>query len=567
MMSRKDLPKKLEEDLEKIRQYKPNAPSSKSIGDIMDDSVERAMYDEILGPLLNKSSARPTVRLDNTQRVIPSLTTSSTDFTTTLLTRLKLVETEAKEARRKLVEQITYNGKLEREIVDLKSFSVSPQDVLDDLETARQQNRHLQHKIREMEKFLADYGLEWVGPSDAVSVADDDVSEGEDEKLGATHHVSFADFNRHIQELNAVVYSEPAQIVTEGNYSRKARLVQASELVENIKVVYYRNGLFIQRGPFRPCDSETYTSFVEDILDGYFPSEFKKTYPDGVTFDLKDRHDVEYREGHPSNHEHHPHMATRQFLDRLPKTVIRNGELVDIRTDIDRRLNGGGGGVTSNCNSGEVNSGVSAGAKGAAADAAESRAQSKRVGGSVHSGDKTDKHFASLDSDGKPLTSASVRSGVSTSSIKAGTVVLSTPAAAELVAQRGGNSTDEAVSERIVQVQVKWTEVGLSGGLAQQQLLLVHMFEHDTVRDLREQIARWVGESYNKEYGGDKKCDANLISGRLDASSSTQRTSLGSGEAVAIELRNVYPPKVLSDAYTLREAGLVPNGTVHGRRL
>eukprot|EP01034_Spumella_vulgaris_P024525 gene24525-30880_t len=406
-----------------------------------------------------------------------------------------------------------------------------------------------------MEKFLADYGLEWVGHR---TTGDDDDLEN---------------FNKHIQELNSVVYSEPAQVVTEGTHSRKARLVQASELVENIKVVYYRNGLFIQRGPFRPCDSDTYTSFVEDILDGYFPSEFRAAYPDGVTFDLKDRHDIEYREGHTShNHEHHPQMAARQFLDRLPKTVIRNGELVDIRGDIESRLNGEKGSAVAGGDG--VASSQSAGAKGAAADAAESRAQAKREDSVAQQhGHKADRPAAQTGK--QPILSVSTPS-VAVLGGKTGTVVLSTPAAAELAAQRSassgadskGGDEKDAVSERVVQVQVKWTESALSGGVSvQQQLLLVHMFEHDTVRDLRAQIAQWV-EECDKESGvSDNISSVSGGADKVNATTATQRLAYTSGEGVAIELRNAYPPRVLSDAYTLREAGLVPNGTVHAKRL
>jgi hypothetical protein len=33
------------------------------------------------------------------------------------------------------------------------------------------------------------------------------------------------------------------------------------------------------------------------------------------------------------------------------------------------------------------------------------------------------------------------------------------------------------------------------------------------------------------------------------------------------ELRSAFPPRLLTDSMTLEEAGLVPNGTIHARRL
>ena len=33
------------------------------------------------------------------------------------------------------------------------------------------------------------------------------------------------------------------------------------------------------------------------------------------------------------------------------------------------------------------------------------------------------------------------------------------------------------------------------------------------------------------------------------------------------ELRAAYPPRILDDALTMAEAGLVPNGTIHARKI
>ena len=63
--ARKLIPKKLEEDLANLPRYKPlarkevpgmPAGGQKTVREVMDDSIERAMYDEILGPLVNPRS-------------------------------------------------------------------------------------------------------------------------------------------------------------------------------------------------------------------------------------------------------------------------------------------------------------------------------------------------------------------------------------------------------------------------------------------------------------------------------------------------------------------------------
>jgi len=98
-----------------------------------------------------------------------------TDFTTSLLSRLKSVEAEASEYKKKLAQQISLNEKLNGEIGGLKedldriSHSSKNESVnetlLHELKIERTQNSRLQLKICEMEKFLADYGLVWVGSS------------------------------------------------------------------------------------------------------------------------------------------------------------------------------------------------------------------------------------------------------------------------------------------------------------------------------------------------------------------------------------------------------------------
>ena len=91
--------------------------------------------------------------------------------------------------------------------------------------------------------------------------------------------------------------------------------------METVKVVYYKNGLLVKRGPFRSADSKSYKTFVDDILDGYFPSEYKDEYPDGVIFDLLDKHWYEYEPG--CGDEVEGRMTASQLSQRLPKTVLR----------------------------------------------------------------------------------------------------------------------------------------------------------------------------------------------------------------------------------------------------
>jgi len=49
--------------------------------------------------------------------------------------------------------------------------------------------------------------------------------------------------------------------------------------------------------------------------------------------------------------------------------------------------------------------------------------------------------------------------------------------------------------------------------------------------------------------------------------SSDMSNSNGSTECPNFELRSAYPPRLLPDDMSLEEAGLIPNGTVHARKI
>nr|KAF6445543.1 UBX domain protein 11 [Molossus molossus] len=97
---------------------------------------------------------------------------------------------------------------------------------------------------------------------------------------------------------------------------------------------------------------------LRDIMDGFFPSELQRLYPDGVPFKVSDLRNQVYPESgldpfpgegrvvgwqrirKPSVTMEHPgsRMTPEKFLNRLPKFVIRQGEVIDIRGPIRNTL-------------------------------------------------------------------------------------------------------------------------------------------------------------------------------------------------------------------------------------
>ena len=84
-------------------------------------------------------------------------------------------------------------------------------------------------------------------------------------------------------------------------------------------------------------------------------------------------------------------------------------------------------------------------------------------------------------------------------------------------------------AELTAMVRIKW----LDG-----TMLHMKMWESELIGDVREHIRRHLYNSQSDDY-----------------------TDTG------FELRSAYPPRSMKDSVSIEEAGLVPNGTLHARKL
>ncbi|XP_045332138.1 UBX domain-containing protein 11 isoform X3 [Leopardus geoffroyi] len=218
----------------------------------------------------------------------------------------------------------------------------------------------LQRQVGEMERFLSDYGLQWVGePGDQEDSEDNSDSEDGNTdwmtakkfwKPGDSLAPPEVDFDRLLASLKDL-----SELVVEGDTQVTpmpggARL----HVLEPIPLKLYRNGLMMFDGPFRPFHDPSTQRCLRDILDGFFPSELQRLYPDGVPFKVSDLRNQVYPENRlelfpgegrvvgwqrirkPMDRMEPPgsRMTAEKFLNRLPKFVIRRGEVIDIRGPI-----------------------------------------------------------------------------------------------------------------------------------------------------------------------------------------------------------------------------------------
>lgn len=514
------IPKRLEEDLNNAPKFKPGMPPRKTVGEMMTDSVESAMYDEMFGSLVNRRSTDMSPKLAaalNANTLSSDRAKPSADLTVSLLARLTDCESELKLNRRQLAEKLRRITELEDENRELKRQLQAPDEVYEELDFVKGQNEDLVHKLQEMEQFLSDYGLVWVGNN---SKSSDDLVASES-KDGVDLGVNYNIFAKKVDELNQMIHSEPTQIQTDDK-GRKARLVRASEMLEQVRIVFFKDGLLVKRGPFRENASDSYKSFTRDIIDGYFPSEFKLDYPDGVVFNLIDKHDQKYD---PQSFETNAEgkMTSAQLLQRLPKTVIRNGEIIDIRDSIHAKLHPAAGTNTNTSN------------KLAHAEDKTDTVASKRSSSSLLS--KTDQN------DNNNVSRNVVMTSSSTSVVVGGA---SSKKREQRLLLSSGFESGESNS---VTVQVRWIDG---------TVIVVKMVEAENIGVLRQLIIDDVlipkANSGVSEVGSKDDTDT--------ASSSAMTYTLQ-----PFELRSVWPARKIEDDSSLREAGLVPSGTLHAFKI
>ena len=127
------------------------------------------------------------------------------------------------------------------------------------------------------------------------------------------------------------------------------------------------------QGPFRPFTDPLTHQCVQDLMDGYFPSELQARFPDGVPFQLTDCREVTFRpreyadifpgsgrqlggekgpskllpsgarlreNGKKRGEEKEtsvlpgPKVSMENFLSKLPPSVVKGGRVLDVRAGV-----------------------------------------------------------------------------------------------------------------------------------------------------------------------------------------------------------------------------------------
>lgn len=181
----------------------------------------------------------------------------------------------------------------------------------------------LLQQVREMEALLADYGMLWNGyRADVVKLQDEDKSNHPDGGIPSSSPPSKSVTpSPSASPVRSAAASPPAgtalSLLKQGNGMPPFNVTQFiaclrelssqcsnHEIITNkagvtkfqshpaIHITLYKDGLWLYNGPLRTWDMKETQEFFQDVLDGYFPFEFKSQYPEGVVFTISDKSSV-----------------------------------------------------------------------------------------------------------------------------------------------------------------------------------------------------------------------------------------------------------------------------------
>ena len=301
---------------------------------------------------------------------------SDMELLSSMATRLSQTEQQLRICTREVLEKDKKIKILEEKVSLLEKARGYGAENVKDLE---RKCKNLQEQVHDMEEFLADYGMIWVGPEaehgNEPKDWRDELEQGKTSGTTSAHSfwnpesavpesfkVNFNLVVKNIEELNMLSGADRTVIAhTKGGATLKAP--------EAVPLTLYANGILMFSGPFRPYTDDTTQRCIQDLEDGYFPSELQERYPDGVPIKVIDKREVVYRDrrtellfpgsgqsldnkketagnkGHKTKvhslesvKETETKVPVEKFLESLPPSIIKNGKIVDIRSGIENAI-------------------------------------------------------------------------------------------------------------------------------------------------------------------------------------------------------------------------------------
>jgi len=271
-----------------------------------------------------------------------------------MIKRISMLEKQNLSQSRELIEKEKQIKVLEDKVNLDKNYKLNIKKA-DEILKLEKKCQLYEKQIYEMEKFLSDYGLVWVGDDDSSNNESEStcLKGNEDEE---TYFIpNFDVIINNIEKLN--------RIAGEGEHKIHKTYTGATlKVQETVPLKLFANGILLFEGPFRPFTDNSTQRCLLDIIDGYFPSELQKRFPDGVPIKVTDQRNVTYVDpkhrakfpglgrklddeskykGDNVNKNIHgiedlnkPFASTLNFIEKLPESVVKKGKVIKIRDEI-----------------------------------------------------------------------------------------------------------------------------------------------------------------------------------------------------------------------------------------
>ncbi|WIA10981.1 hypothetical protein OEZ85_011140 [Tetradesmus obliquus] len=320
------------------------------------------------------------------------------------------------------------------------------------------------------------------------------------------------------------------------NLAAKAPAPDSNDLVAGL----------VSKCPPLPYSSEAADSILSDIFDGYFPSALKDEFPDGTPIQLVDRKDQTLAQaaaaaaaaqkcsniiGWQDLEQQQQQrglsglagLSGQAFLDRLPKTVIRNQQVVSVRPAVEQFING----------------------------SSSSSSSSSGAAGKIY------------------LRPSSCSGGLSRRASQGG----ATAAVGQQegsAAANAGTSLQQQQQQATIQVKSedgKQTYVLLMPYTATLAALRASIDKHRAITGAPCHICQQQQAPTANASGSPAPANGGPVgSGQAPASISTQDMQRAAGVCCGYELRSAFPARLYADvSMSLEQAGLVPSATLFMR--
>uniref|UniRef100_A0A8C5SY31 UBX domain-containing protein 11 n=1 Tax=Laticauda laticaudata TaxID=8630 RepID=A0A8C5SY31_LATLA len=214
---------------------------------------------------------------------------SDMELMTSMMQKIASLERKVKSQAQAIQEKNKKIRELEEQIKTLQKRTEKTSSGTTRVEELEMLCLQLQRQVWEMELFLNDYGLIWVG-EDPDSLRDLESQEEEEsltskpfwkpgEAIISETPINFDLIFKNLKDLNVLAGEGVSQIKHTASGARLKRL-------DSVPITFYQNGIVMFKGPFRSYEDPSTKHCLRDIMDGFFPSELQSRFPNGVPFQV-----------------------------------------------------------------------------------------------------------------------------------------------------------------------------------------------------------------------------------------------------------------------------------------